>query len=122
MVTTGHGIWGGYWNSGEIDAGNGAGLDFTVMGIRYGVDANFVVAPRTTVFVGPRVGYAQYEPDGGDAEGAITYGFATGLRYQMENSSGVIECGFMHTWYAFQEEAWGTRESNSLFIGAGFAF
>lgn len=113
---------GGYWNSGEIDAGNGAGRDFTVMGIRYGVDANFVVAPRTTVFVGPRVGYAQYEPDGGDAEGAITYGFATGVRYQMENSSGVVECGFMHTWYAYQEEAMGTEQSNGIFVGAGFAF
>lgn len=113
---------GGYWNSGEIDNGNGAGTDFTVMGIRYGIDANFVVASRTTVFVGPRVGYAQYEPDGGDAEGAITYGFATGVRYQMENSSGAIECGFLHTWYAYQEEAMGTDASNSIFVGACFAF
>ena len=114
---------GAYWNTGEIDAGgNGGGLDFTVMGIRYGIDANFVVAPRTTVFVGPRVGYAVYEPDGGDDEDAITYGFASGVRYQMENSTGVVECGFMHTWYAFQEEAAGTSEANTIFVGAGFAF
>ncbi|MBR2010047.1 MAG: hypothetical protein IJ936_07985 [Peptococcaceae bacterium] len=113
---------GGFWNTGEVDNGQGDPADFTVMGLRYGIDANFVVAPRTTVFAGPRVGYAIYEPDGGDDEDAITYGFAAGVRYQMENSTGVIECGFMHTWYAFQEEAMGTTESNSIFVGAGFAF
>ena len=100
-----------YWNTGSEEdgeqpkGGNQPDDDFTVMGIRYGIDANFVVAPRTSVFVGPRVGYAIYEYEDfnkegdvvGKDEGAITYGFAGGVRYKMENSNGVLEAGFMHT-------------------------
>ena len=122
-----------YWNTGSEESGQPGArdMDFTVMGIRYGIDANFVVAPRTTIFVGPRVGYAIYEyetfniQNGNiveEDEGAITYGFAGGVRYKLENSNGVIEAGFMHTWYAFTEEAMGTKEANTIFVGAGFAF
>ena len=128
---------GGFWNTGKIDDGNRNGKEadeFTLMGIRLGLDANFVIAPRTTLYVGPRVGYATYKLETKPRNGrtreehndSFTYGFNVGVRYLMPNGKWALEGGFSHTWYAQRqagrEQGVGSKESNTFYGGMSFSF
>ena len=127
---------GGFWNTGKIDAGNPGGEadEFTLIGARLGLDANFVIAPRTTIFMGPRVGYATYKEivkvagnqDVEDHDDSFTYGFNVGVRYLMPNGKWALEGGFSHTWYAQRqagrEQGVGSKESNTFYGGMSFSF
>lgn len=121
---------GNYWSwnaafnysSGTNDNGNPGGKsDYTTMALRFGIDANIVTSKKLTVFVGPRIGMQQVDPDAGDKEKALLYGFATGVRYITENGTN-LEVGYHRNFYDFSEEAWGVKSSNSIYAGISIGF
>lgn len=127
---------GNYWTwnvgasfaKGEEDRGaNGWGnnrtTDIDTMDIFAGVDANFTVAPRTTIFVGPRMGYSTYDVDGAnDKTQGLMYGINVGVRYKLQNYDANVEVGFRHSWYERSKAEEGNTEANSIYAGISIGF
>ncbi len=120
---------GNYWSwnaafnysSGTSENANGKS-DYNTMALRFGIDANIVTSKKLTVFVGPRIGGQQVEPDGGgDSENALMYGFAAGIRY-ITNGGTNVEVGYLRSFYDFSEDDWGVKSSNAIYAGVSFGF
>lgn len=110
------------YSTGCSDNGKPNGdLDYKTMAVRLGIDANIVTNKNLTVFAGPRIGIQQLDPDGGDKENALMYGFSTGIRYITSGGTN-WEVGYLRSYYKFKEEALGTADANSIYVGVSFGF
>lgn len=123
---------GNYWSwnvggsiaKGELDRGRwGRDEDLDTWEIYGGVDANITVAPRTTIFAGPRIGYSTFEAENANEESqGLLYGFNVGVRYKLQDYNANVEVGFRHTWYEWSKAEEGNTEANSIYAGVSIGF